>query len=89
MPYCLFFGNRASEDHGPNSEAEMEINTTPAPKRGLTAHARVARRARIFARLREGFGKAAARAALDGNNDGEEARFRNRHTFRQALYGFV
>ena len=33
----------------------MEINTTPAPKRRLSALARVARRARIFARLREGW----------------------------------
>ena len=55
MPYCLFFSNRAPKDHGPNSEAEMEINTTPAPKRRLTAVARAMRRARIFARLREGW----------------------------------
>jgi predicted transcriptional regulator len=33
----------------------MENQGAPALKRGLTAHARVARRARIFARLREGF----------------------------------
>jgi len=33
----------------------MEINTTPAPKRRLTAVARAMRRARIFARLREGW----------------------------------
>ena len=54
MPYYLFFINQASKDHGPNSEAEMEINTTPDPERRLSALARVARRARIFARLREG-----------------------------------
>jgi hypothetical protein len=33
----------------------MENDGVPAPKRGLTAHARLMRRARIFARLREGF----------------------------------
>jgi predicted transcriptional regulator len=33
----------------------MENDGAPAPKRGLTAHARVMRRARIFARLREGW----------------------------------
>ena len=33
----------------------MEINTTPAPERRLTAVARAMRRARIFARLREGW----------------------------------
>jgi len=33
----------------------MEINTTPDPERRLNALARVARRARIFARLREGW----------------------------------
>ena len=55
MPYCLFFSNQASKDHGPDSEAEMEINTTPDPERRLNALARVARRARIFARLREGW----------------------------------
>jgi predicted transcriptional regulator len=34
----------------------MENEGAPAPKRPLTAHARVMRRARIFARLREGCG---------------------------------
>ena len=33
----------------------MEINITPAPKRPLNALARVVRRGRIFARLREGW----------------------------------
>jgi hypothetical protein len=41
---------------GSKSEANMENEGAPAPKRGLTAHARVVRRARIFARLREGWG---------------------------------
>ena len=40
---------------GPESEADMEDKTRPAPKRRpLTALARVQRRSRIFARLREG-----------------------------------
>jgi hypothetical protein len=40
---------------GPESEANMEDNGAPAPRRRLNAVARVERRARIFARLREGF----------------------------------
>jgi CRISPR/Cas system CSM-associated protein Csm2 small subunit len=38
----------------PKSEADMEDEIHPARKRPLTALARVARRSRIFARLREG-----------------------------------
>ena len=55
MPYCLFFGNRASEDHGPKKRGRDGDQPTPAPERRLSALARVARRARIFARLREGW----------------------------------
>jgi hypothetical protein len=49
------FDEPAAPERGPNSEADMENEDAPAPKRRLNAVARSMRRGRIFARLREGW----------------------------------
>jgi hypothetical protein len=52
--YAASFDPKAA-GRGLNSEANMENEVCPAPKRRLTAVARAMRRGRIFARLREGW----------------------------------